>query len=136
MWQLKQNQWFQTSQIPFHHELTDLIAKDDWPVLIALDNETISIEGVQGGQLERFSTLDKPKGRWRVLSSRHGLVLLSSEQNGTSKRQNIAWPTGKVQEPVELIRNEHEIELFESLLTLLFPLLLCFMLLAMFRRKA
>ena len=135
MWQLKQNQWVQTSQIPFHGELTDVIAKDDWPVLISLENEQIFIQGVQGGHLERIATLEKPKGRWRVLSSPNGLVLLSSEQNGTSNRQNIGWPSGISQEPIELSRKEQGI-IFDSLLSLLFPLLLCFLLLVMFRRKA
>ena len=134
-WKFFEETWRVSTKYEVEGKLADVIVKDDWPILVMNKKDSLEIIGLQSSHQELVATIPIPKGRWRLLVNDEGLVLLSVQRNGIVKHQDIGWPSGRLGKSVELLRKYRGITIFEFLMTLLTPLLLCVFLVMLIRRK-
>ena len=109
--------------MPLEGELFDFIRKDDWPILVTVQEGVATLVGIQKNNLVELANFPIPKGRWGVTTSSSGFTVVGVERNGTTTVVRLGWPSGTVSDPITLTERMREDD--SLLMTVLFVSMVC-----------
>lgn len=102
LWHWNDDAWTAGGQYAVEGHLRDLVIRDAWPVLLMeQDNTTRLIALQQDGGVD-LTAWPTPPGRWAVLPTQRGFLLLGVERRGRVTATPIGWPSGDLGEAREL----------------------------------
>ncbi len=102
LWHWNDDTWIAGGEYAVEGHLRDLVIRDAWPLLLMEEGNTTTLIALQqdgGVDLAAWTT---PPGRWAVLPTQRGLLLLGVERRGRVTATPIGWPSGDVGEAHEL----------------------------------
>ena len=134
MWRLGAQGWQSRGVIAYAGELTDLLVRDQWALLVTEQEGMITITRLQGDSQVPMSSFPIPKGRWKVVPSQSGLTVIAVERKGTAISMDIRWPSGKSEGGIELKEQSKCSQIVMTLMSFAAPLVLLIVLIPILKR--